>query len=162
MTDTPEMISMQRFTDLQEEHVKCCETWDRQRAQLNAEIEKFRTNRDEILHSARVVDDLRFKRIEELKAALARTESSRRDWAAEAMRLEMELERRADLLHSIWLYVDWRKVTRQLTTEQKDMWADAVEAFSEILEPGDPVEADRWWRDPGFSRPVCAVHGEET
>lgn len=93
-----------------------------------------------------------------LAGTLIAAESSRRDWAAEAMRLEVELERRADLLHGIWLYVDWRKVTRQLTTEQKDMWADAVEAFSEVLEPGDPVEADRWWRDPGFSRPVCAVH----
>jgi hypothetical protein len=51
-----------------------------------------------------------------------------------------------ELLWTIWLYVDWRYVTRQLTTEQKELWADAVD------QSGDPEEqgqnADRWWR-PG-------------
>ena len=48
-----------------------------------------------------------------------------------------------DLLASIWLYVKWRYVTKQLTTEQKEMWADAVEAASD---PEAPTVADRWWR----------------
>jgi len=57
-----------------------------------------------------------------------------------------------DLLGSIWLYVSWPYVTKQLTTEQKELWADAVDAWSQALavEGGDldwrPV-ADRWWRD---------------
>jgi hypothetical protein len=88
----------------------------------------------------------------------AKDRASRQAWAAEALGHDLDLERHYDLLHAIWLYVDWRKVTRQLTTEQKDLWADAVEAFSEILHPGDPAEADRWWRDPGFTRPVSSVH----
>lgn len=50
-----------------------------------------------------------------------------------------------DLLGCIWLYVDWRYVTTQLTVEQKELWADAVDAF------GEPSErrwkADRWWRE---------------
>lgn len=48
-----------------------------------------------------------------------------------------------ELLGSIWLYVDWRYVTKQLTTEQKEMWADAVDAFGEP----ETGKAERWWRD---------------
>ncbi|GAB2964276.1 hypothetical protein [Saccharothrix stipae] len=48
------------------------------------------------------------------------------------------------LLGAIWLYVDWRYLTKQMTTEQKELWADAVDAF------GEPQEgkAERWWREP--------------
>lgn len=47
-----------------------------------------------------------------------------------------------ELLGSIWLYVDWRYVTTQLTTEQKELWADAVDATTD-----DPdFRVDRWWR----------------
>lgn len=56
-----------------------------------------------------------------------------------------------DLLGSIWLYAEWRWITRQLTTEQKELWADAVDARSAIrhIEDGEDVHpvADRWWRD---------------
>jgi hypothetical protein len=54
------------------------------------------------------------------------------------------------LLASIWLYVDWYYVTRKLTTDQKEAWADAVDNASWIAsdcsEAWEPV-ADRWWRD---------------
>ncbi|MGH3587242.1 MAG: hypothetical protein ACRDQ0_13045 [Pseudonocardia sp.] len=49
-----------------------------------------------------------------------------------------------DLLASIWLYVKWRYVTKQLTTEQKELWADAVEASGD---PDEPTAVDRWWRE---------------
>lgn len=48
-----------------------------------------------------------------------------------------------EMLGAIWLYVDWRYVSKQLTTEQKELWADAVDAFGE---PQDG-KAERWWRD---------------
>ncbi len=48
-----------------------------------------------------------------------------------------------DMLGAIWLYVNWHYVTKQLTTEQKELWADAVDAFGE---PQDG-KAERWWRD---------------
>jgi len=58
-----------------------------------------------------------------------------------------------DLLGSIYLYIPWRFVTRQLTTPQKELFADAVEAWSARLNEGDPDEekaiADRWWREGG-------------
>lgn len=44
-------------------------------------------------------------------------------------------------LASLWLYVDWRYCTKQLTTPQKELWADVVDAAGEE----GPV-ADRWWR----------------
>jgi hypothetical protein len=54
-----------------------------------------------------------------------------------------------DLLGDIHLYVNWRFVTRQLTTPQKEMWADAVEAWSARLNAGtgETTTVDRWWRD---------------
>lgn len=55
-----------------------------------------------------------------------------------------ELPRMRALLAAIWLYVDWRYVTRQLTTEQKELWADAIEATSD---PNDRTTVDRWWRE---------------
>lgn len=58
-----------------------------------------------------------------------------------------------DLLGSIWLYIKWEYVTRQLTTPQKELFADAVDAWSARLNEGEPEElrvesgARRWWRD---------------
>lgn len=56
-----------------------------------------------------------------------------------------------DLLGSIWLYVKWRYVTKQLTTEQKELWADAVDAKArqQQIEDGEELRpvAERWWRD---------------
>jgi hypothetical protein len=49
-----------------------------------------------------------------------------------------------ELLGAIWLYVDWRYLTKQMTTEQKELWADAVDAFAEPQEG----KAERWWREP--------------
>lgn len=58
--------------------------------------------------------------------------------------VEAETAAYRDLLADIWLYVDCRYVTRQLTTEQKELWADAVEVASD---PEAQVTVDRWWRE---------------
>jgi hypothetical protein len=64
---------------------------------------------------------------------------------------EAELDAMRDLLGSIWLYVGWRSVTRHLTTEQRELWADAVDAKSMAGQADDGEEphpvAERWWRD---------------
>jgi hypothetical protein len=54
-----------------------------------------------------------------------------------------------NLLGDIHLYIRWRWVTSQLTKEQKELWADAVEAWSARLNAGteETKTADRWWRD---------------
>lgn len=58
-----------------------------------------------------------------------------------------------DLLGSIWLYIKWEYVTRQLTTAQKELFADAVDAWSARLNAGEPEDLQvesgtrRWWRD---------------
>jgi hypothetical protein len=56
-----------------------------------------------------------------------------------------------DLLGQLWLYVDWRYVTKQLETEHKERWALAVERWSAKLNEGSgetPLRADRWWLCP--------------
>ncbi len=66
-----------------------------------------------------------------------------------ARRLASRFEREQELctlLHSIWLYVDWRYVTEQLETAQKELWADVVEAVSNAHHPDEPMQVDRWWR----------------
>lgn len=62
-----------------------------------------------------------------------------------------ELAALRDLLGSIWLYTNWRAVTKQLTAEQRELWAFTIDA---VVGPGmvSPDEsprpvADRWWRD---------------
>lgn len=47
-----------------------------------------------------------------------------------------------ELLGSIWLYVPWQEVTHHLTTEQKELWADAVDATAD-----SDHKVDRWWRE---------------
>jgi hypothetical protein len=47
-----------------------------------------------------------------------------------------------DLVATLWLYIG-RYVETQLTTEQKELLADVVEADGES---GRPFEYERWWR----------------
>jgi hypothetical protein len=68
----------------------------------------------------------------------AQIETMDREAAADA-------EAYQDLLGTIWLHVAWRSITRQLTTKQRELWADAVAASGA---PDVKVAADRWWRDP--------------
>jgi len=58
----------------------------------------------------------------------------------EGTALAAERDALRELLGSIWLYVKWHYVTKQLTTEQKNLWADAIDATGE---PG--TKAERWW-----------------
>lgn len=54
------------------------------------------------------------------------------------------------LLTSIYLYVNWRYVTKQLTREQKELWAracDAVWAHWEFKDGQEYGRADRWWEE---------------
>lgn len=50
-----------------------------------------------------------------------------------------------ELLGAIWLYVNWKSVTKQLTTEQRNLWADAVDATVADRDDESPT-ADRWWQ----------------
>lgn len=116
------------------------------------------------LHGDRLIDDDTYSSLcgllrDQIDATRSMTHSE--DWgpltdrfraavkhrkAAEAERDEMR-----ELLGSIWLYVSWRQVTKPLTTEQKELWADAVDADVMAAQAADGEEprpvADRWWRD---------------
>lgn len=53
-----------------------------------------------------------------------------------------------DLLGSIWLYINWEYVTKQLTTEQKELFIQSVGNSSDRLDPDDePLDREsyRWW-----------------
>ena len=56
---------------------------------------------------------------------------------------------------SVWLHGDWRYLTRQMTTEQREWAADAVARWRMALYADDPdIEPDepdglRWWREAG-------------
>lgn len=69
--------------------------------------------------------------------------TARINWEREKESLLEEIDEYKELLKSIWLYVKWHYVTKQLTTEQKELWADAID------EKGDPEDrgniAERWW-----------------
>ena len=60
--------------------------------------------------------------------------------------LESECAAYVDLLGSLELHIRWRHVTRQLTTEQKRLFADAVDLDSR--RGGEPPVAERWWDWP--------------
>lgn len=62
--------------------------------------------------------------------------------------LETDVVELQDLLGSVWLYIPWKYVSKQLTTRQKELFADAIETWSERLDPGglEPGFVPRWWR----------------
>lgn len=73
------------------------------------------------------------------------------DERVRADKAEAERDAMRDLLGSIWVYVDWLSVTRWLTRERNELWADAVDAAvgPGSVSPGEtprPI-AVRWWRD---------------
>lgn len=78
--------------------------------------------------------------------------------------LDFERLQQRDVLRSIWLHVSWRSITAKLTTAQRELWADAVEARDDLDSPA--VTADRWWKCSikGCTRPpesgysVCEHH----
>jgi hypothetical protein len=70
-------------------------------------------------------------------------------WHLLASKIDQELNETDpdEILASLWLYVDWRYCTKQLTTPQKEYWADCVDYWWAKGENGPVVPvADRWWR----------------
>lgn len=50
--------------------------------------------------------------------------------------------------HSVWLHGNWRYLTKQMATQEREHAADAVARYSAHLEPDEPEITDlRWWRD---------------
>lgn len=81
---------------------------------------------------------------------LRRREQNAED-AAELLRgkveaLTREREDLEALLSSLWLYIEWRAVTRKLTPDQRELFADAIEAWSRKHNGDDAVRVPRWWR----------------
>lgn len=71
---------------------------------------------------------------------------------AEEERIRADERRKyEDLLGDIWRRVNWHHVTEPLATEQRDLFADAVDAVNARAGTGDPGLAlhpvTRWWRD---------------
>ena len=61
-------------------------------------------------------------------------------------------DRQRELLASMWLYTNWRYVTKNLTTEQKELWADVIDEVhrAQEIEDGTPEDfwpVERWWRE---------------
>lgn len=48
-----------------------------------------------------------------------------------------------DVLSALWLYTGWEYVTRQMTTPQRELWADVID---ESHKDTDSAPVDRWWR----------------
>lgn len=78
-----------------------------------------------------------------VKRDLAASKEKNSDLETEAWKREAEIDARNELLGAIWLYVKWHYVTKQLTTEQKTIWADAVDSFGDPEDRGP--KAERWW-----------------
>ncbi|MGW4270782.1 hypothetical protein ACWEGQ_00090 [Streptomyces seoulensis] len=50
--------------------------------------------------------------------------------------------------HSVWLHGDWRWLTKNMTTAEREHAADAVARYSAHLEPDESeIDGLRWWRD---------------
>lgn len=64
-----------------------------------------------------------------------------------------------ELLGAVWLYISWRYVTKQLTTEQKNLFADSVDAYWRRMDEEDgSARAERWWTDE-YSEDRSGDHG---
>jgi hypothetical protein len=104
---------------------------------------------------AEPADEQGRRKSDRLVGSLLREDAERAVAAVNDNRLEAV----RDMLGSLWLYVDWRYCTKQLTTVQKELWAAAVEAWSADLNEGSieaPLVADRWWLCP-----TCGIRNRD-
>ena len=65
-------------------------------------------------------------------------------------RLRADVVALEDILGQTYLYIGWRYLSKQMTTVEKERWADAIDAWSARLnDASDDVGllAPRWWRD---------------
>lgn len=114
-------------------------------------VEEFR---EPIKPVAEFLPDVRYIVEAAAPAFAVREEEIRAD---ERRKVAEEFTAYEDLLGSIWLYIGWRFVTGQLTTEQKNLFADAVDACwrrSDLAEGEDFMAVDRWWRDDAPIRQI--------
>lgn len=58
---------------------------------------------------------------------------------------KVTFDQQRELLALMWLYADWKYVTRNLTTAQKDLWADAIDEYH--ANQGLDTKVERWWRE---------------
>lgn len=54
-------------------------------------------------------------------------------------------DQQRELLGVLWLYTNWRYITRNLTTPQRELWADAIDEWH--LSMGEENKIERWWRE---------------
>ena len=81
------------------------------------------------------------------EAWYARLDANSSHAAQERGYLEGQIAKLEDILGNIWLYVDWRYITKQLTSEQKEMFALSVERWDKRLDPYGNLNVNRWWLD---------------
>ena len=84
-----------------------------------------------------------------LESLYAQMESNSSHHGQERAYLEERIIDLEDILGEIYLYIHWRYVTKQLTTPQKELFAQSVERSSIRLDPNTDLslEVDRWWLD---------------
>lgn len=72
------------------------------------------------------------------------------DHAASAIieSLQTKLTLLDSAMHSVWLHGNWRWLTKNMTTEEREAAADAVDRYGTTLDPSEPREpVSRWWLD---------------
>lgn len=51
-----------------------------------------------------------------------------------------------DVLAAIHLHVSWVEITKHLTCEQRELWANVIDAhFEQKVDPVSPAKVPRWW-----------------
>lgn len=58
----------------------------------------------------------------------------------------VETDPLASAMHSVWLHGDWRWLTKNMTAEEREASAAAVQAYSDRLhDDNEPLTDLRWW-----------------
>jgi hypothetical protein len=151
---------------MSEDHIRAVSGLLVELRELQARVEKLRADNNELQHEVDMLSDMFSAALDDVlherqwfrRELIAFFGDDVPDHFAEFMRLGAQGDENLiekfppatdgyqDLLGDIWLYVNWRQVTRNLTTEQKELWAAAIEASSHRSDPGLEVTVDRWWR----------------
>jgi chromosome segregation ATPase len=123
---------------------------------LREDLEDYRGSGDALIATRQMAIQANAALRTQVLAALGEEDDGRTPLPDQLGRLCAEVERlRAEAtvldraMHTVWLHINWRYVTSQMTTDEKEATWAAVKRYNAAIDADEPLTDANWvwWRD---------------